>query len=158
MPRRFLATRQKAVSAVEDRLRSALVYEIKRPSEGEGEQFPFACYVHSQLSLSLSLCLVVITCFLSRSSLSSNLRSSLSSTITTAHCCLSYLSLSLSLFLSRVRRVDRFSGSEAPTSQSLSQFLLCPALQTRCSVSRTPLASRKFLPSRANSLHREPFR
>ena len=33
MPRRFLATRQKVVSAVEDRLRAALVYEIQRPSK-----------------------------------------------------------------------------------------------------------------------------
>ena len=105
MPRRFLATRQKAVSAVEDRLRSALVYEIKRPSEGEGEQFPFACYVHSPFSL--SLCLVVITCFLSHSSLSSNLCSSLSSTTITTHCCLSYLSLSLCSYL----ELDELIGS-----------------------------------------------
>ena len=33
MPRRFLATRQKAQSAVGDRLRAALVYELERPSE-----------------------------------------------------------------------------------------------------------------------------
>ena len=33
MPRRFLATRQKAQSAVGDRLRTALVYELERPSE-----------------------------------------------------------------------------------------------------------------------------
>ena len=33
MPRRFLATRRKAQSAVGDRLRTALVYELERPSE-----------------------------------------------------------------------------------------------------------------------------
>ena len=156
MPRRFLATRQKAVSAVEDRLRSALVYEIKRPSEGEGEQFPFACYVHSPLSLSLSL----FSChhLLSFSFLPLFQSLFLPFFHHHHHSLLSFLSLPLSLFLFRIRRVDRFSGSEAPTSQSLPQFLLCPALQTRRSVSRTPLATRKFLPSRANSLHREPFR